>query len=67
MLLMSFLKISPNVTFNLCTFYQLLYFLSLQGLNFSDLFLHALALNFGYVTPHNIPNVYKNLHNFLVP
>jgi hypothetical protein len=31
-------------------------------LNFNQLFLHELGLNFGYVTPHNIPNVHKYCH-----
>jgi hypothetical protein len=31
------------------------HFLFLQCLNFSDLFLHVLGLNFGYVSPHYIP------------
>jgi hypothetical protein len=33
-------------------------------IGFFYLFLHVLGLNFGYVTPQNIPKVHKNPHNF---
>jgi hypothetical protein len=38
-------------------------FLSVQGLNFSDLFLNV-QTKFWICYPHNIPKVHKNLHNF---
>jgi hypothetical protein len=40
-------------------------FLALQDLNFRDLFLHDIGLNFVYVTPHNVPNVHKTFHKIL--
>jgi hypothetical protein len=44
--------------------HQILHFLSLEGLNFCDLFLHVMGLNVGYVTLHSISKVHKNPHNF---
>jgi hypothetical protein len=40
-------------------------YLSTAYLNFNQLFIHDLGLNFGYVTPYNISNVHKNLHKSL--
>jgi hypothetical protein len=36
------------------------HFLSLPGLNFNQLLLHNIWLNFGYDILHDIPNVHKN-------
>jgi hypothetical protein len=44
--------------------YMLCHFLALTYLNFNQLFLHDLWLNFGYVTPYIISNVHQNLHKF---
>jgi hypothetical protein len=44
--------------------YMLCNFLSLTYLNFNQLFLQDLGLNFGYLTPYIIFHVHKNLHKF---
>jgi hypothetical protein len=36
----------------------------MQGLNFNNLLLHVIGLNFVDVSPHEIPKDQKNPHNF---
>jgi hypothetical protein len=50
--------------FNFYLDYMLCHFLDLTYLNFNELFLHDLGLNFGYVTLYIISNAHKNLHKF---
>jgi hypothetical protein len=41
--------------------------LALPYLNFNQLFMHDIGLNFGYVIPFNISNFLKNPHKFWSP
>jgi hypothetical protein len=61
---------APHVILEVLTKWhiQLLHILAaivwLQGLNFSNLFLHAAWQNFGYISSHYILEVQKNPHHF---
>jgi hypothetical protein len=58
---------SPSGIFKFYFVYELYPFLALPCLNFSQLFMHDLWLNFGYVTPHSILNVHKIFHKIGLP
>jgi hypothetical protein len=58
------LILSQSGIFKFYLVYMLCHFLALTYLNFNQLFLHDIGLNFGYITPYIICNVHKNLHKF---
>jgi hypothetical protein len=61
---MSSLICSLSGIFKFYLVYKLCHFLALPYLNFNQLFLHDLGLNFEYFTPYNISNVHKIYINF---